>query len=74
MNENEMKITVAQCSSTHLQRPRALARLLGERSEPLQVQGLCCSLFMQSAGRRQDCYARSVCAVLEFVAQRYEAD
>ena len=53
-----MKITAAQCSSTHLQRPRALARPLGERSEPLQLQGLCCSLFMQSAGRCQECYAR----------------
>ena len=55
-----MQLNAAQRSSIHFTVARALARPLGERSEPLQLQGLCCTLFMQSAGRCHDMLGAAV--------------
>ena len=55
-----MQLNAAQCSSIHLQRTQAQARPLGERSEPLQFQRLCCSLLTQSAGRCLDMFGAAV--------------
>ena len=65
---SSMQFNETQCSSIHLKRARALARPLGERSEPLQLQGLCCILFMQSVGRCHD-MLRSVPKLLKFKAR-----
>ena len=55
-----MQLKAAQCSSIRFTIARALARPLGERSEPLQLQGLGRALFMQFVGRCRDMLGAAV--------------
>ena len=74
-------LNAAQRSSIHFTVARAWARPLGERSEPLQLQGLCLALmeFARNSVESYDSiwkllvYVANRPAVLESDAQRSEA-